>query len=787
MRAFPYLNCFNCRSVFLHQENLMKKSLLLTSFLFFLASFAVSIQAKQWMATTSSSSQKVTAKLVSQTGNESVIKFHVPGFYINNVQTPLGQIQVLSAEKASRLLETGSPDVLKMAASIIIPDQSTMEVQVVSVSYHDYTNILLAPSKGNLKRDQDPSSIPYVYGPAYSNNGFFPGKLAELRDPYILRDFRGQTVVVYPFQYNPVTQTLRVYDEITVKIVPVISQTTVNAFTRSRQPQPNPIYTPIYTSRFLNFNQTQYTPAQEIGRMLIISDASLISTMQPFVDWKNKMGQATEIVDVASIGANSTAIKTFIENKYNTDGLTFVLLVGDGPQIPAYPSMNGDSDPSYGDILGNDSYAEVIVGRFSANTPQELETQVQRSINYEKYPDPSGQWYHKGICVGSDQGPGDDGEMDFEHERNIRQKYLGYTYTQVDEIFDGSQGGVDLTGDPGPQDLADAFNDGRSILTYTGHGSQNSCGTTSFSSADVQSLTNENMLPFFWSVACVNGDFQTGDCLAEALMRTTSVSGAPIGAIATLMSTINQSWDPPMDGQDEMVDILVETYPGNIKHTFGGISVNGCMHMNDEYGAAGVEMTDTWTCFGDPSIMVRTATPELIPVAHDATIDENISTWTVQCNIDQALVCLSYHNQIIATGYALSGTAYLTIPGLTVGDTLDVTVTAYNHIPYFGTVVVVPNGTTQVGTTDANAFSLSAGLATQGKPSTISFTIPSNTTVSIDLYSSSGQLISKVLENQKMNSGTHRISQDVSGLSSGIYFVKMKADQHELVTRMVVE
>ena len=166
MRAFPYLNCFNCRSVFLHQENLMKKSLLLTSFLFFLASFAVSIQAKQWMATTSSSSQKVTANLVSQKSAESVIAFRVPGFYISNVQTPSGQIQVLSAEKASRLLETGSPDVLKMAASVIIPDQSTMEVQVVSMSYHDYTNILLAPSKGNLKRDQDPSSIPYVYGPA---------------------------------------------------------------------------------------------------------------------------------------------------------------------------------------------------------------------------------------------------------------------------------------------------------------------------------------------------------------------------------------------------------------------------------------------------------------------------------------------------------------------------------------------------------------------------------------------------------------------------------------------
>lgn len=765
----------------------MRKTLVLSGIFFLVTLFTVSVYAKQWVATTNSTSQKVSASLVQQEGDASTITFRVPGFYLENIQTSLGQLQLLSADKASRMLEAGAPDILKMSASVIIPDLTAMDVRVISSRYQDYTNIRLAPSKGNLKRDQDPSAVPYIYGPAYANNAFYPGKLTELREPYILRDFRGQAVVVYPFQYNPVTLTLRVYEEITLTVAPVLSQTTVNPLVRSRRPEPNIIFSPIYSSRFLNFNQTQYTPAQETGNMLIIADGSLMSTMQPFVDWKNRMGQPTEMVDIANVGFTPSDIKLYIENKYTTDGLTFVLLVGDGPQIPAYPSPNGDSDPSYGDILGNDSYAEVIVGRFSANTPLELETQVQRSMHYEMYPDPSGQWYHKGVCVGSDQGPGDDGELDYEHERNIRQKYLSYTYTDVDEIFDGTQGGADAAGDPGPQDLRDALNDGRSVLTYTGHGSQNSCSTTGFSSGDVPNLTNENMLPFVWSVACVNGDFQAGDCLAEALLRTTTPSGAPIGAIATLMSTINQSWDPPMDGQDEMVDLLVETYPGNIKHTFGGISVNGCMHMNDEYGPAGVEMTDTWTCFGDPSIMVRTATPEPIPVVHDATIDVNTANWSVQCNVNQALVCLSHHNQIVATGFALGGLAYISIPGLTLGDTLDVTVTAYNRIPYFGSVIVVPNGVTQTGTLSSTTFGLAASLSSAMQPVVISFTLPAACAVTMDLYSATGQLVSHILDNLKMNSGTHRFSQDLSALRTGIYFLRMTADQNESVARLVVE
>ena len=75
-----------------------------------------------------------------------------------------------------------------------------------------------------------------------------------------------------------------------------------------------------------------------------------------------------------------------------------------------------------------------------------------------------------------------------------------------------------------------------------------------------------------------------------------------------------------MDAQDEMVALLTDSYANNIKRTFGGISFNGCMHMNDEYGSTGEAMTDTWNCFGDPSLKLRTNTPQPIAAQHEATL-----------------------------------------------------------------------------------------------------------------------------------------------------------------------
>ena len=79
---------------------------------------------------------------------------------------------------------------------------------------------MIAPSKGNLLRCVNPDDVSYVFGDVYYEDVWFPGEIACLREPYILRDFRGQVVDVFPVQYNPVRRTMRFYHSIRVNVYP---------------------------------------------------------------------------------------------------------------------------------------------------------------------------------------------------------------------------------------------------------------------------------------------------------------------------------------------------------------------------------------------------------------------------------------------------------------------------------------------------------------------------------------------------------------------------------------
>ena len=174
---------------------------------------------------------------------------------------------------------------------------------------------------------------------------------------------------------------------------------------------------------------------------------------------------------------------------------------------------------------------------------------VNRTIVYEMNPDSEGTWYKKGAGFASNQGPGDDGEYDNEHLDNIRDLLMAYTYDEIDQVYDPN--GTVADGEV-------AINNGRSIINYTGHGSNGSWGNgCPMNQTDVHNLENMGMYPFIWSVACVNGEFHQGTCYAETWLRATNEDdGTPTGAIAVLMSTVNQGWNPPIEGQDEMNAIL---------------------------------------------------------------------------------------------------------------------------------------------------------------------------------------------------------------------------------------
>lgn len=652
----------------------------------------VSVNAQNWIGIHSDQPTAAQTTLVSTSETGSVVSILINGFNLNPVTTPQGSAYTISVDGSTPLLEKGMPDLPKLAASLIIPDQSRMEVRVLSSQYIDYPFMEIAPSKGNFTRDIDPATVPYEYGRAYTRDEFYPSSRASLREPYILRDYRGQTVVISPFAYNPVTKTLRVYHSMTLEIVSAGSSTE-NIIVRDEAPQRvDAEFRQLYNRHFLNAeNGSRYTPLEEHGNMLIISYGAFIPEMQDFVDWKRTIGIPVEIVDVATIGANPTAIKNYVADYYATNGLTFLLLVGDHAQVPTVTTgdLGGPSDHSYAYLAGNDHYPDLFVGRFSAENATQVATQVARTLEYEQNPDVTTDWFSKGVGIGSDQGPGDDNEYDYQHIRNIRTDLMDFTYTGVAELYDGSQGGEDLSGNPNSASVATQVNAGSSVINYTGHGSDNSWGTTGFSNSGVNALTNNHMWPFIFSVACVNGNFLNGTCFAEAWLRATNANG-PTGAIATLMSTINQSWNPPMEGQDEMDDILVESYNDNIKRTFSGISMNGCMKMNDSYGGDGDEMTDTWLVFGDPSLVVRTALPTNLAVSHNPVAFIGSNQFVINCSVDGAFACVTLDGQIIGTATVNGGSAIISFPTLNNVGVMKLAVTAFNYLPYIVNIDILP-------------------------------------------------------------------------------------------------
>lgn len=631
--------------------------------------------------------------IISSTHEETVIEYNFQGFYVKDIETSQGIKKSVTMKGASPLLVAGEPDLCRYSRSLIIPDMADMQVKVLSVDYLDFQNMEIIPSKGNLTRDIDPANVPYTWGRTYTQNDVFPGTYASLSEPYILRDYRGITLNVMPFRYNHQDHSLRVVKTIRIKVYKESDNSTNSPFVRTKSlSKVDENFDQLYDKHFINYSQAKYTPITERGRILVISKPEYVSAMAPYVQWKNRIGYPTEIVSTAVTGTTSTAIKTYVTNYYNTKGLTFLLFVGDGGsgQIPPITSgVSGPSDNAYAYITGNDHYPEFYVGRFSAESVADVDVQVLRTLTYEQNPNTSNNWMNRVLGIASSQGAGDDNEYDYEHIRNLQTQLFNYEYVVKYELFDGSQGGLDAPGNPTASNVSNIVNDGVGLILYTGHGSQTSFVTTGFSNSDISNLTNTTKWPFILSVACVNGDFSSGTCFAEAWLRARTGT-TPKGAIATIMSTINQSWNPPMEGHDEMVNVLCETSPGNIKHTFGGIVMSGCMKMNDSYGTGGYDMTDTWTVFGDPSLVIRTDTPKTMTVSHLQAIPIGSSQLVVNCNKNGAYITVTLNDSIIGTGIVSGGTATINFTPLSYIDTLFVTATKYNYIPYMGEVSVVP-------------------------------------------------------------------------------------------------
>ncbi|MCD4818881.1 MAG: T9SS type A sorting domain-containing protein [Candidatus Cloacimonetes bacterium] len=654
----------------------MKKTLVLIALsLFTLFSFAeivnINDNAKQ-------------VNVLSSNDNQTVIEYNFGEFSREIVNIDGENYYNVFLDSEAPLMEKGNPALPKFSRSIIIPNNAGMEIQIVEKEYVEY-DMRIAPSKGRILRNIDPQTVPYDFSDVYENNDFFPQKNAYLGEPYILRDYRGVTVNVVPFAYNPQTKILRVYHYIVIEINNVGngSVNVKNTYTQTH----NKHFQAVYENHFINYLDAKYELVDEHGRMIVISYGSFMDAIQPFVDWKIQKGFQVDVYNISDIG-NANNIESFIQSQYDlNDGLAFVQLVGDNAQVPSLMNGGYGADPRFALVDGNDPYMDIFVGRFSAENVAQVETQVLRSVWYER-DIIDGDWLAKGMGVASNQGTGDDNEYDNAHQDVIRGKLLDFGYTEVDQIYDPSANSTQV---------ANALNNGRGIVNYTGHGSTSAWNSSGFGVGHINNLTNDYKLPFVNTVACLNGNFTGGTCFAEAWMRATH-NGNPTGAIAIFASSINQSWDPPMAAQDESVDMITGSlnYAGNpgVMTTLGGLWFNGEGEMLDLYPNSTAE-SETWHIFGDASLQVRTKVPETMTISHSGTLIIGQTTFDVSAGVENAMVCLSADGVQYGAGFTNdSGMVTITMetPPASPMD-LTLTVSAYNKITSVETIgVISPEG-----------------------------------------------------------------------------------------------
>ncbi len=629
-----------------------------------------------------SENTNITVKNISD--KEIVIDFQMNQFDLKQKTIGNETFDYLSAENLTLTYQKGMPDILKKNLSIQIPNEEWLnEIEMLVQTSTIYRNVNLIPSQGMVYRNADDSK--YTKNKIYQINEFYPKEIAKVSEPFIFRHTRGERLTLYPFQYNPVTKELKVYTKIKLRLKSK-GDKGINPLLENKQGD-NKAFSQLYSKLYANYNQNyRYTPVEEEGDLLIIAHNNFYNSMQDFVNWKRQSGISTELVNLNSIGNTPIEIKEYIHNYYHTHNLSYVLLVGDNTHIPSLYS-NGDSDQAYAQVSGDDHYPEFFVGRFSVESMEQLNTIKGKSIWYEKEVSTSDVWLQKATNIASEQGSaedGDDAETDQEHMENIRTQLLDYGYITVDEAY--ANNGIDS------YTLSSYINEGRGLVNYVGHGTNSKWVTSGFDIEDVNDLSNYNKLPFIFDVACINGNFHNRTCFAEAWIRANSSMGYT-GAVAIIASTINQSWAPPMDGQDEMIDVLLDSYPDNIKKTFGGITYNGVMHMLDEYGEEGISVADTWTIFGDPSLHVRTKTPITLEVNHPSEALVGQNSLAVNCSVENALITLSYINEnneviLLSKAKVQSGIANLDISMIQDIGSFTITATAFNYIPSITTLTI---------------------------------------------------------------------------------------------------
>jgi hypothetical protein len=321
------------------------------------------------------------------------LNFNISTLNLKNKETSEGFFEELDVDGLTKIYGKGNPGIPSVSKLIEIPIGATYKINIISynvevIDLKDFgVKEKIAPAQLSVSKNENPKDAKFYYNKeSYAQKGFIDKDIATIEDIGIMRDTRLGRLELSPIQYNPGENKIKVFNNLVVEV----------KFSGSIDANKEANKRSSYFQNIIEKNIINSTASSKalLGnspiKYIIISDPMFSTALQPFIQWKKKMGLIVveKYTNDAAVGNTTTSIKTYLQSQYTSsaDGIpqTFLLLVGDVAQIPAFPgTISGEdhiTDLYYADYT-NDNLPDIFYGRFSATTVAQLQPQIDKSSN----------------------------------------------------------------------------------------------------------------------------------------------------------------------------------------------------------------------------------------------------------------------------------------------------------------------------------------------------------------------------------------------------------------------
>ena len=571
----------------------------------------------------------------------------------------------------------------------------TVKVKSYSTSTYrlaDYGINKVTPMQPMIRKDQKPEDVPFAYNEkAYARKGFVNRPIAEVKIQGTMRGIQVGALTVNPVQYDAASNSIRVFNDIVVEVrySQYDKSTAYNEFARTF----SPYFAGVYGQMF-NWRDDVYDQHPDLWqapvKMLVIANRMFEDALQQWLAWKTTKGFYLNVNYTDEIGSNASAIRAFIQEEYDKDAPTFLVIVGDKEQVPASATgseTNCVTDLQYSSIDG-DQFPDMYHSRLSATSAAQLTAMLNKALEYEQYTMPDPSYLNNALLIaGADNGYGVEvGRPTIWYASN----YYYNTEHGFDNVYEFSHGSY--------TNCYSYLSSGVGFANYTAHGSQTSWADPEFNVNNVNNLTNEHKYFLAIGNCCQSGDWGYGTCFGEAMVRAENK-----GAYAYIGSCPNTTWyndyyfgvgatnrhDGTMPTFEEttmgMYDAawVDDAYNTVCSYMFiGNLAGNAAQALGYQMHSATLYYWQAYHVLGDGSVMPFRIQPTENTISHMPTLPIGIDFFTVSAE-PGSYVGISKDGVLYGAGMIdESGTTDIQISPITSGGDVTVCVTHPQFIPY---------------------------------------------------------------------------------------------------------